>query len=236
MWKASLALALLVALPVGCAPTKQARSVKTAGFLGDIYGSMHKGGDGEALLVYRNPKNATIPRGTYKKILLDHVQVWGPPTTDVTKQKNAQRVADLFYALLYQELSKDYEMVTAPGPGTLHLQAAITKADPTMVILRAVSTIPTPMNALAVASALKNLGTGKPLFVGEASIEGKVSDAQTGEVLAATVDDRVGRKRLDLDSFNSWDDVYKALEYWSQLTRFRLCEARGSKECVTPKE
>jgi hypothetical protein len=227
---------LFLMLPANCSPTKQARSVETSGFLGDLYASMRQGGDGETLLVYRNPKIATIPRGTYKQMLLDHVQVWGPPTTDAARQKEAQQVADLLYTLAYQSLSKDYEMVTAPGPGTLHVQAAITKADPANVALRAVSTVPAPMNVFAVGSLLKNVGTGKPLFVGDVSVEMKISDAQTGGILGASVDRRVGKKRLDLDSFDSWDDVHKALEYWTELARFRLCQQRGETSCVAPKD
>ena len=233
---ATIAMPLVVVLIIGCAPTKQARSVDTTGFLGNLYGEMRKGEEGEALLVYRNPKIASIPRGTYKKMMLDHVQVWGPPTRDPDRQRDAQRAADLLYALAHQSLQKDYELVTEPGPGTLRVQAAITNADPTNVILRAVSTIPAPMNVLAVASLLKNAGTGKPLFVGEVSLEAKISDAQTGDILAASVDRRVGKKRLDADSFDSWDDINKALEYWAELARYRLCQQRGDHGCIAPKD
>lgn len=219
-----------------CAPTKQARSVETSGFLGTLYPLMHKGEEGEALLVYRNPKIAGIPRGTYKKMLLDHVQVWGEPTTDIVRRHEAQKVADLLYTLTYQSLAQDYEMVTQPAPGTLHVQVAITKADKAYVVLRALSTVPAPLNVLAVASLLKNLGTGKPLFVGDASVEMKISDSVTGEVLAAAVDRRVGKKRLDSSSFDSWDDVHKMLAYWVDLARYRLCVQRQGDGCSKPKD
>ena len=67
-------LSLLVCL-VGCAPTKQARSVETSGFLGDLYPMMRKGVDGEALLIYKSAKVASIPRGTYTHVLLDHAEI-----------------------------------------------------------------------------------------------------------------------------------------------------------------
>lgn len=231
--KISLAMAIMAL--VGCAPTKQARSVETYGFLGDLYPLMRKGNDAEALLVYKNPKVAAIPRGTYKKMFLDHVQIWGPPTNDPARQSNTQHIADILYGLTYLSLAKDFEMVSEPGPNTLHIQAAITRADPAYVVLRAVSTIPAPFNYLALASLVKDLGTGKPLFVGDASVEMKISDAQTGEVLGASADRRVGKKRLDADSFDSWDDVYKTLEIWTEMVRFRLCQERGGTNCVAPK-
>ena len=233
--QATLILLTLVIL-AGCAPTKQARSVETSGFLGDLYPLLRHGGEGEALLIYRSSKIVSIPRGTYKKILLDRVQVWGEPTTDTLHLAEAQKVADLLYTMAYQSLGQDYEMVTQPGPNTLHIQAAITKAESADVVWRAVSTVPAPMNVFAVASLLKNAGTGKPLFVGEASIEVKISDGQTGEVLAASVDRRVGKKRLDLDSFDSWDDVHKALDFWVQKMRYRLCQERGGSNCIEPKD
>ena len=54
----------LLFVAAGCAPTNQARSVEPSGFLGDLYPLMHKGAEGEALLLYRNAKVDSIPRGT----------------------------------------------------------------------------------------------------------------------------------------------------------------------------
>lgn len=230
-------LIVLVALLAGCAATKQARSMEKSGFLGDLYPLMHEGAQGEALLIYKNPRVAEIPRGTYKKMLLEPVTIWGPAAADhnESRQKDLHRVADLLYGLAYDSLSKDYEIVSAPGPGTLRIQAAITRADQSYVVLRAVSTIPAPMNVLALATLLQDLGTGKPSFVGEASIEMKISDAETGEILGASADRRVGKRHLDSESFDSWDDVHKTLAFWAELVRFRLCKERGQSTCIAPK-
>ena len=103
------------------------------------------------------------------------------------------------------------------------------------MVLRAVSTIPAPMNVFALATLLKDLGTGKPLFVGEASLEMKISDAETGEILGASADRRVGKRHLDSESFDSWDDVHKTLAFWAELVRFRLCKERGESTCMAPK-
>ena len=42
------------------------------------------------------------------------------------KAGESQLMADTFYALIYQEVSKDYDMVDKPGPNTLRAQIAIT--------------------------------------------------------------------------------------------------------------
>ena len=237
-WFPRAVLLVMLALLIGCASTKQARSMEQAGFLGDLAPLMQKGKEGEALLVYKSPRVALIPRGTYKKMLLEPVTMWGPPAAEhnTAPQKEIQAVADMLYSLMYQSLSKDYEMVSAPGPNILRIQAAITRADQSYVVLRAVSTIPAPMNVLALGSLLKDLGTGKPPFVGEASIEGKISDAATGEILGASADRRVGKRHLDSHSFDSWDDVHQTLAFWAEQVRYRPCRERerGESHCTPP--
>lgn len=58
-------------------------------------------------------------------------------------------------------------------------------------------------------------------------------DAESGEVLGAAVDRRVGGRFLDGEVFDSWNDVHAALKC-SQLTRFRLCQMRKQTACVSP--
>ena len=89
-----------------------------------------------------------------------------------------------------------------PGPHTLRIQVALTKLEESHVVLDVISTVPAPMNVLALETRLQGLVTGKPSFVGEASIESRIRDAQTGEVLGAVVNRRVGGKALDAESLH----------------------------------
>jgi len=222
-----------------CAATKQARTVERLGFLKELYPKMIEGDEnaGESLLSYKNPRVAQIPPNTYKKFMLDPVLVFRGPDSkmDGISQHQAQLMADTFYALIYQELSKDYEMVDKPGPDALRAQVAITHLEESWPMLDVVSTIPAPMNAFALGSMLKNVATGKPAFKGEAVIEAKVTDSQTGEVLRAGVDRRVGGKKLSAESFNSWADVYESLRYWAENGRYQLCKARHASDCQKPR-
>jgi hypothetical protein len=84
-----------------------------------------------------------------------------------------------------------------------------------------------------VLSASTEFVTGKPAFVGEATVEAKVTDARTGELLAAGIDRRVGGDKIEA-SVDSWNDVNKILELWSKYFRFRLCKMRGERECTLP--
>ena len=224
----------LLVLLGGCAATKQARDVEQSGFLGDIYPLLREGKEGEALLVYRPEHIDPARAATYTKILLDPVTIWRGQESHMKglSKEELQALADHFYSLLYVTLKEDYEMVEKPGPHTLKIQVAITEVEKSNVGLDVVSTIIPQARAL---SAIKGLATGKPAFVGEASIEAKISDGETGKLLAAVADRRVGGKKLDAELFDSWGDVNEIFDYWAKLARFRLCEARAGSNCVMPK-
>jgi hypothetical protein len=220
----------LAAIAVGCASTRQARHVEHSGFLED-YTRLSAGPEGGAALVYRSP-GADLSR--YDKILLDPVAVWRPKDSkeDEISRADLQAVANRFYSVLHLRLSKDYEMVPAPGRQTLRITVALTKAEQSMPVLDTISSV---LPQALIISGLKKLATGKPAFVGEAAAELKMSDAETGAVLFEAVDDRVGAKNLS-GVTHSWDDVDEALQYWSERLAFRLCEERGGKGCTAPSQ
>ncbi len=230
-----LSKAVLIAVTAGimlsgCAATKQARDVKHKGYLVDS-SILKKGGEGEALYVYRNPK-ADWP--SYSKMLLD--PVINLRQKDLTKQgtppEDLQRAANNFYALLYKEFGKDYEMVKVPGPRTLRLQVAFTDLQKSWATTDTItSVIPIGM----VLSTSTDFITGKPAFVGEATIEVKITDARTNQLLLAGIDRRVGGDNIEA-SVDSWDDVNKIMELWSRWGRFRLCKLRDEKDCFQPKK
>lgn len=189
---------------------------------------LRPGEKGEELLVYVNPETDWA---SYDKMLLDPVQVWrrhdpeeGAPNEDV------QRMANNFHGILYKELSQDYEIVFEPGPKTIRVRVALTDIGKSTAALDIITTV-VPVGI--VISAGKDFITGKPAFVGEASIEGELRDAETGGLLAAVVDRRVGGKTIK-ESTNSWNDVNRILEFWSKLARYRLCIYRGGTDCVEP--
>lgn len=216
-----------------CTASKQARSVEQSGFLGDIYPLLQEGNEGEALLVYK-PKHIDHARAAqFTKMLLDPVTIWRGEESKMEglSQEELQILADHCYSLLYLHLKEDYERVRKPGPHTLRMQVAITKVEESSVVLDVVSPVSPQARLL---STVKELATGKPAIVGEASMEAKVSDAETRKVLAAVADQRVGGKKLDAELFDSWSDVNAILECWAKLARFRLCEARAGTDCVMP--
>jgi len=216
----------------GCAATKQARSVDVSGFLIEYKPLLKSGGKDQFVLLRYIKPNVDI-KG-YKKILLEPVTLWGDPEISVKENRqDLQTLSDSFYVTLKQDLSKDYEMVEVIGPDTLRIQVAITHGEKSKVGLSFVSKV---IPQARVLNALWSFGSGKPAFTGAASAEVKITDAQTGELLAAAADKRVGGQKLfDKEVFSSWGDVQNAFEFWGDLMVFRLCNFRGDTNCVKPK-
>jgi hypothetical protein len=229
-------LTLLLAMTGGLfevrCTTKQARKVTPAetgdaAILGD-YGALLKKGTGdEALLTYKNP-NANW-RG-YNKLIIMPVKFEKPDKASESDLADLQKLADNAFLLMNQELGQDIAIVAEPGPDTLRVEMALYNAQKkrtAMNFISGVMPIGMAINVLAVGAR------GKPLGVGELSGEMKVTDAASGEILAAAVDRRVGRKYQSAQ-FKSWGEANDAIVYWSKRSRFVLCELRAMPPCVKP--
>jgi hypothetical protein len=228
--RASVALAAVTVLLAGCAASQQARDVQQSGFLGQHYERLRPGEEGEALLVYRNPD---APWSSYDKIKLDPVTIWAGEGSEFEdfSEPERQELADTLYTMVHEELSQDFRMVDELGPGVLRVQVAITDAETSNPTMDTISTV-LPQGLLL--SQAKGLITGKPGFVGEASVEVRATDGQTGELVAAAVDRRVGGKSVSGAPTDSWDDVREAYRYWAKQLRYRLCTERGATDCTPP--
>src|SRR5574341_1504313 len=113
----------------GCASTQEAKSVEKSGFLGDYSmlkegqrSTFKEGAEDQALLVYRNP---AAEWKKYKKIQLDPVTVWLWANSKMkeVKAEDRQRLANLLWSQLDEQLRKDYEMTSQGGPDVLRIQA-----------------------------------------------------------------------------------------------------------------
>jgi hypothetical protein len=112
----------------------------------------------------------------------------------------------------------------------MRIQAAITGAKKANVVTNTVSSVLPIGMGVSVAS---DFVTGKPTGVGEASMEIKVTDASTGELLGMAADRRVGGKSPE-GIVDTWHDANAALEYWAKRLRYFLCEERGGIGCIEP--
>jgi len=82
-------------------------------------------------------------------------------------------------------------------------------------------------------SAVKYSATGKQAGVGEITLQLRITDANTGELLGAALDRRVGGKEVT-KLWSSWHNADDALQYWAKKVSFRLCEMRAGANCEKP--
>jgi hypothetical protein len=222
----SLLTVSILVVASGCAATQQAKSVEKSGFLGD-YSLLKEGqrsmlsesAEDQALLVYKNP---AADWRKYKKIQSQ--------LKDVSVE-DRQRLAALMWSKLDEQLRKDYQMTSQPGPDVMRIQAAITEAGESSAVLDTVTSV-IPQTRLL--SGMKSVATGVSLFTGAAGVEMKVTDSESGTILVAAVDRRGGTKSLS-GVTNSWHDVEEAYRFWAEKVRYRACQWRGGMNCVEPK-
>jgi hypothetical protein len=219
---------VVILLLSGCARTYQARQVDTANFLED-YSILEKDVDDDALLSYWKEGTDWTQ---YSKVIVEPVvirKVSGSKLNDITHSEN-HRLKEFFEYRIRQALKKDFKLVNKPGPDTLRIELAITDAEASTLWLDQFTTLYPSARTL---SLLKRLATGTESYVGKASIERKITDSRTGELLMASADARAGGKTL-AGSFNNWDDVEQAYIYWANQLSHQLCEKKGNSHCLNP--
>lgn len=186
-----------------------------------------EGAGDQALYRYVNP-NLDIKK--YNKIIIDPVMVQKDGELDADAFANYQTLANNAYVYLTQALEKDYKIVKNPESGTFRIQMAIIDADNSKPVRNTLSTIVPIGMALSV---VKYAATGKQSGVGEITVEMKITDANTGELLGAALDRRVGGKELT-KLWSGWHNADNALQYWAKRLAFVLCGMRGGSNCVAP--
>ncbi len=212
-WLWMIGILIMVEGIAGCAQTEQARKVETSGFLED-YSILQPGKEGEALLIY---KNSQADFSQYQAVFVAPTIVLISKHSTVPQEKLHRLANDLRSKVIWK-LKEDFLVVPKLVPGALQIELALTEAEPSDVGMDIMSTIIPPA---AMASGAKELATGTQAFVGRASIEAKLTDGNTGTLLMAAADRRVGGRSLD-GSMDSWDDVHQAFEYWADQLAKRL--------------
>ena len=226
----------LIALPmvVSCALTgnnsKEAKTVPTASVLVPRSLLHPPLREGYAQLIYAAPN---VDWAAYTKIQLNPVSLWRGPESKSTglSHQESQALTNYFYQVIYNTMEKQYEMVSKPGPDTIQVTVALTKVGEANVFPDVISTVVPQARLL---STLVSLTTKKPIFVGEAAVEMRMNDSETGRVIAAGIDQRVGNRKLTSKSFSSWGDVQNIMLFWAQRATYHLCEQQGRSDCIPP--
>lgn len=202
--------AVLVAIASGCAKTQQApiQQQGMCGLLGPQCNQLTAGMPGQFQLRYVNP---SAQWGSYTKILIDPVTFWGPASSTLSPS-DQQLLANYFDQEIRKQFATHFQLVDGPGPGVMELQVALTDVSGATPGLRTIASVVPQARAL---STLKYLATGTYAFVGSAQVEGKIMDSQSGQVLAAVVDRRVGGGSVEAAAQWQWGDAENAMDAWA---------------------
>jgi hypothetical protein len=215
-----LVLFALLVIGVGCGSTLQ-RSVeepKRLGFLAKDEHRLQPGAEGQAALVF---VKEGVDWSGYEAILLDPVQYWDDPE-DPLDPDVEQMLTTYLYSKLSESLAEEgFRVAALPGPGVLRAQLALLDASASTPVLRSVSLV-VPIGL--VLNTAQRLVTDSYTFSGQIQAAMRVSDSQTGEVVAAALDRRSGGANLERAVQWQWGDAKAAIDLWSERFTKRLRE------------
>jgi hypothetical protein len=190
-------------------PTGQPAPSGAAQFLGTDASLLQPGAEGQAAFIYINPN---VQWSTYKKVLLKPVEFWDTPDTSVSPD-DQKMLTSYFYNSLQQNLQKNFTLVDQPGPGVITFAVAIINAEGATPGLRSVSLVIPQARILNYAQSVV---TGHAAFAGSAEAAFKATDSTTGQLLAESVDRRIGGMAVKNAAQIQWGDAEAAMDYWSQ--------------------
>ena len=167
-----------------------------------------EGSDQQAQLRYIA---SNVQWSNYNKIMVVPVTFWADDDSKVSAQ-DQEILCNYFYVTLVQYLGKNFEIAYRPGPGVARLQIALSDATSATPVLRSVSVV---VPQARVLNMLKYAATGTYAFVGSATAEAKLTDSQTGQLLAAWADQRFGG--LSVKNATVWQqgEAENAMNYWA---------------------
>jgi len=218
MTRPALAILLMVVVTTaGCSATRARHDApEPSGFLGD-YTQLQKHADFPAAAVYVRPG---VEWSSYQSIEIASVGMWVNEETENLSPGDRQKLTDLLYQTLHDELAQYFVVTQKPDAHTIRLRAALTQAQGAKVALRTVTTIVPQLRLVGTAVGLVGDTSST---VGSATVEVEGLDAVTNQRLLAAVDSRAGTKAIFTSrAYESWGDVAAAFQLWSKRIAWQL--------------
>jgi len=165
------------------------KKIPQSGFLTD-YSLLKEDPDGQVKWMYFKDG---AKFGAYDKIIIDHVTLFFKEDSEYKGIQTDELTGlsmNLHNAFL-ETLASDYTFTDKAGPKTMRLRMAITDLVPGKPVAGTMTTI-VPFGL--AASVIKKAVTGSHIGMAEISGEAELIDSQTGEILAAGIDNKIGKK------------------------------------------
>jgi Protein of unknown function (DUF3313) len=167
-----------------------------SGFFGSDISLLRPGQQGQAAMVYIS----NVQWSQYNKIMLEPVEFWDSVNSTVSPT-DQHILTSYAYNKLKEDLQKNFTLVDEGGPGVLVLQVALINASAATPGLLSVSVV---VPQLRVINLAQSLATGSYAFVGSAEVMMKATDAVSGQLSAAAIDQRAGGGGVALSSAAQW--------------------------------
>jgi hypothetical protein len=181
-----------------------------AQFLGREDASLLKpGAEGEAAWVYTT---SDVQWSNYKKVMLEPVEFWNNPDSSVSPD-NQKMLCLYFLYSLQRNLGKNFTLVNQPGPGVMTVQVAIINAEAATPGLRSLSVL---WPSARILNYVQWLVTRHAAFAGSAEAAFKATDSTTGQLLAESVDNRIGGMSVMTAAQLQWGDAKAVMDYWAE--------------------
>jgi Protein of unknown function (DUF3313) len=189
-----------------------------SGFLGGDYSLLQPAAANpgqKAALAYTNP-NANF--ASYSKIIIAPVTYWADSDSALPPDQQ-QILCNYFDGVLQKDFSKNFSIVTTPGPGVAKLSVALIDATASTPIMRTIG-VYDPYGV----SLIKYAATGTYAFVGSATGAAKLTDSVSGQLLAAWEDKQFGTEAVRDVTVWKWGDADHAMNYWAAGLNQRLVQ------------
>jgi hypothetical protein len=210
----------VIMVSVGATSKKMSKS----GFLTD-YSLLKKDPEGVVQWMYfKDGANF----GAYDKIIVDHATFFFKEDANYKgiHPDELTELAQNFHRAFLGTLAGAYSFTDKPGPGTMRIRLAITDLVPGKPGTGVMTTI-VPFGL--AASFIKKAVTGSHIGMAQISGEAEVVDSQTGEILAAAIDNKMGQKQKLGKSFTKWGQIEAIFNGWAENFTKRLDKRSGRK-------
>lgn len=192
--------------------------------------------DGSGAMVWRKPGLTQAQVRGYTRFIVDPVLVFYAPGSDYKGifPDELKGITDYFRAAAVQQLGARYAVVSEPGPGVLHLRAAIVdmhRENP--VRLYQFTPIGLALTGVKEATGMDEITRQRVLagnsYIIAATIEVGFYDSVTNELLGAFRDSaRVGPDRREAGGA-TWAQIRDQLDAWAKKLRTRVDAAQDAR-------
>jgi|GEM_PF-853523 len=140
----------------------------------------------------------------YRSVIVDPVEIHFTEDSEAENQEvdipEVRELAEYFRASMIESLKEHYTITTEIGPNTLRVRTAIVDVKKVDVV------------ANVISKAILYV----PVDLGQAAIEGELTDSLTNERFAAIVDRKIGSMLSFTGTYTAWGATKNAFEDWAE--------------------